>query len=126
MDNEVSTSVMGTVHLVVVAVIAAILVVFSVMSQDFGRRSVNDIAQSQEASYSQELRDVAGYGAVPVPTLYALLLKSASAAIVADVVVYGVSVRETEDLADPRLLGKKVRIELTPEADRFEVEIKEA
>ncbi|WP_027088413.1 hypothetical protein [Cohnella panacarvi] len=125
MENEVSDGVKITFNLVVIAAIIAIVVGFSVFTQEFKRNQVNAIADSQLENVSAELREVESYGAVPVPTLYAILRRSDGAAYLKPVTIYKTAVSHTEDLAAPKLLGKKVTIELTPVWDRFEVAIAE-
>ena len=125
MENEVNDGVRISFNLVVIAAIVAIVVGFGVYTQNFKRNQINAIAESQLANASAELREIESYGAVPVPTLYALLLKSESAAFLKPVTIYDTAISKTEDLTAPELLGKKVRIELSPESDRFEISIME-
>lgn len=125
MENELTDGVRISFNLVVIAAIVAIVVGFGVYTQAFKRDQINAISESQLANYSAELREVEGYGAVPVPTLYALFLKSESTVIIKPVTVYDIAISKMEDLTAPELLGKKVRIVLTPAVDRFEVTILE-
>ncbi|MBO9597423.1 MAG: hypothetical protein J7559_06345 [Cohnella sp.] len=125
MENEVNDGVRIVFNLVVIAAIVAIIVGFGVYTQQFKRDQINAIADARLENASAELREIEGYGAVPVPTLYALLLKSDGAAFLKPVTIYTIAISKTEDLAAPGLLSKKVRIELRLVRDRYEVAIAE-
>jgi len=125
MENEVNDGIRITLNLVIIAAIVAIIVGFGVYTQQFKRDQINAISDSQLTNVTSEWREIESYGAVPVPTIYALLLKSDGAAFLRPVTVYDIAISRDVDLASSGLLGKKVKIKLTPVGDRYEVTIRE-
>ncbi len=125
MDNDMSLGVLTTVSLMVVSIIAGFMMVFAMMGQNFSRQGIDSFAEMNTATYSQELRETAGYGAIPAASVYMMLLRSEDAIQSISGDAYGEVIASVADLQ--QIFHEEIIIEVSEDdVGGYHVIVKEA
>jgi|GEM_PF-3175692 len=132
MDNEVRSSVHIAIQLMVVAFTLGVLIFFAVPAQNYKRNQVDAVADTQAETFATELVDAAAYGPIPASSAFVILERNVSAihslsgtVSTKDIHGQNIVVPITSTASLTQLFHTKVRLQLTPYMDMYDVTVKE-